>query len=488
MVYYLSIGDYILFILKTIETKYCKQNQKGSSNLRRHTFTVEEKYNQMIHTPIPKLITVMAIPTIISMLITSVYNMADTFFVGKLGTSATAAVGVAFSIMCIIQAIGFTFGMGSGNFISRLLGQKEKEYAEKVAATGFLTAFGLGGLITIIGLICVDKIVYGLGATTTIAPYAKSYISIILVGTPFMAGSFVLNNLFRYQGNAFYGMLGIATGGILNIILDPIFIFIFKMGVSGAALATIISQFISFCILLFNCGRGGNIRISVKNFTPIWKIYKEILRGGLPSFYRQGLASVATIILNVCARPFGDAAIAAMSIVSRILQFAISIILGFGQGFQPVCGFNYGAKRYDRVLEAFWFCVKLAFGVLTTLSILGFIFAPSIIRIFRKDDLEVIRIGVNALRLQCITFPLSSWIVMNNMLLQTTGQGTKASILAMARQGLFFIPTIWILSQTMGLLGVQLSQVISDILTFLLAIPLGGSLLKNLKSGTGLQN
>lgn len=453
--------------------------------MRRRTFTVEEKYDQMINTPIPKLITLMAIPTIISMLITSVYNMADTFFVGKLGTSATAAVGVAFSIMCIIQAIGFTFGMGSGNFISRLLGQKNREYAQKVAATGFLTAFGLGCLIAVIGLICVDHIVYGLGATPTIAPYAKQYISIILIGTPFMAGSFVLNNLFRYQGNAFYGMMGIATGGIINIILDPIFIFVFKMGVAGAALATIISQFVSFCILLSNCGRGGNIKISIKNFTPTWNIYREIFKGGLPSFYRQGLASIATIILNICARPFGDAAIAAMSIVARILQFALSMVLGFGQGFQPVCGFNYGAKRYDRVLEAFWFCVKLAFGVLTTLSALGFIFAPHIIQVFRKDDLEVIQIGVNALRIQCVTFPLSSWIVMNNMLLQTTGQGTKASILALARQGLFFIPLICILSQTLGLLGVQLSQAISDILTFILAIPLGTSLLKTLKADTG---
>ena len=427
----------------------------------------EEKYERMTRTPIPKLVCSLAVPTIATMLITSIYNMADTYFVGKLGTSATAGVGIAFSIMCIIQALGFTFGMGSGNYVSRLLGQKEIEKAEQVATTGFLTTIGIGFVLMLIGQCIVDPMVRILGATETIVPYAKSYIRFILIGMPWMAGSFVLNNLLRFQGNAFFGMLGIGTGGVLNMVLDPLFIFGFNMGTSGAALATILSQFISFCILLHFCTKGNNIRIHIKRFTPKWVIYKEIFRGGLPSFYRQGLASVATIILNTCAKPYGDAAIAAMSIVTRLMQFALSTLLGFGQGFQPVCGFNYGAKKYKRVLEAFWFCVRTAAIVLM------------LIGLFRKDP-EVIAIGTRALRFQCMTFPLSAWIIMNNMLLQTIGKGTKASILALARQGLFFIPIIIFTSSHFGLIGVEMSQPIADLCAFLLAIPLGLSVIKEI--------
>ena len=439
----------------------------------------EEKYERMTTAPIPKLVCSLAMPTIATMLITSVYNMADTYFVGKLGTSATAAVGVAFSLMCIIQALGFTFGMGSGNYVSRLLGQKEIEKAEQVATTGFLTAVGIGIILMLIGQCVVDPMVRVLGATETIVPYAKSYVRFILVGMPWMAGSFVLNNLLRFQGNAFFGMLGIGTGGILNILLDPLFIFVFHLGTSGAALATIISQFISFCILLNFCTRGNNIRIHIKRFTPKWAVYKEILRGGLPSFYRQGLSSIATIILNTCAKPYGDAAIAAMSIVTRLMQFALSALLGFGQGFQPVCGFNYGAKKYKRVLEAFWFCVRTAALVLLVIAGLGIVNAPLLISLFR-DDAEVIEIGTRALRFQCMTFPLSAWIIMNNMLMQTIGKGKKASILALSRQGLFFIPIILFTSAQFGLIGVEISQPVADICAFFLAIPLGLSVIKEM--------
>ena len=446
----------------------------------KHMESFEEKHKRMTTTPIPKLVCSLAVPTIASMLITSVYNMADTYFVGKLGTSATAAVGVAFPLMCIIQALGFTFGVGSGNYVSRLLGRKDIEEAERVATTGFLTTIGLGIILMLIGQCLLGVLVEILGATDTIAPYAKSYIRFILLGMPWMAGSFVLNNLLRYQGNAFFGMIGIGAGGLLNILLDPLFIFIFHLGTSGAALATILSQLISFCILLYFCTRGENIRIHIKRFTPSWNIYKEILRGGLPSFYRQGLASIATIILNTCARPYGDAAIAAMSIVTRVMQFALSTLLGFGQGFQPVCGFNYGAKMYKRVLEAFWFCVRTAAIVLVLIACIGFVSAPQIISLFR-DDPEVIEIGTKALRFQCMTFPLSAWIVMNNMLMQTIGKGTKASILALARQGLFFIPIILFASNQFGLIGVEVSQPIADICAFLLAIPLGLSVVKEIK-------
>lgn len=447
----------------------------------RHNNTAMERFEEMTETPVPRLVSTLAVPTIVSMLITSVYNMADTFFVSQIGTSASGAVGVAFSLMAIIQAIGFTLGSGSGNYISRLLGQKREQHAAKVAATGFFTALGLGAILASLGLLFLEPLIYVLGATKTIAPYAKAYIRYILIGAPYMAASFVLNNVLRFQGSAFFAMLGIGVGGVLNIILDPIFIFVFDMGTAGAAIATIISQLISFSILYIYSGRGGNIKIQFKNFTPKWEIYKEILRGGLPSFYRQALASVSMILLNQRAGPYGDAAIAAMAIVTRTFQFAISALLGFGQGFQPVCGFNYGAKRYDRVWDAFWFCIKTAVVVLVAIAVIGFVYAERIITLFRKDDLEVIAIGAKALRYQCVVFPLSAWIIMTNMMLQTMGKGAQASIVSVSRQGLFFLPAILILPRLFGITGIQISQPISDVFSFCVAVPLGVMTLREMK-------
>lgn len=450
-------------------------------NLFKNGMTAEEKFERMTQEPVDRLICSLAVPTIISMLITSIYNMADTFFVSQIGTSASGAVGIAFSLMAIIQAIGFTFGNGSGNYISRLLGQKKSKYASKVAATGFFSALIFGGILSALGLTFLDSLVYSLGATETIAPYAKEYIRYILIGMPYMAASFVLNNILRFQGSAFYAMLGIGTGGILNIALDPILIFGLDMGTGGAALATIISQFVSFCILFYNSGLSGTIKIQFKNFTPKWKIYKEILRGGLPSFYRQSFGSIAMIALNFSAGPYGDAAIAAMSIVTRVFQFAISAMIGFGQGFQPVCGFNYGARRYDRVLDAFWFCVKTSAVALVATSAVLFVLSSQIISVFRKEDLEVVAIGTWALRFHCLGFPLSAWVVMVNMLLQTIGKGTLASIVAISRQGLFFLPSILILPHIFGILGVQISQPVSDVFAFLLTLKIGISILRELR-------
>lgn len=352
-----------------------------------------DKFARMTQTPIPRLITTLAVPTIISMMITSVYNMADTFFVGRIGTSATGAVGVVFSLMAVIQAIGFMFGQGSGNYIARSLGGQDFRDASRMSATGFFSALIVGGLITLFGLIFLDPLVRLLGATETILPYARDYARYILLGASYMTASLVLNNQLRFQGSASYAMVGIAAGGILNIALDPLFIFVFHMGIAGAAIATVISQFVSFCILLVGCTRGGNIRIHFRDFTPRWELYREILRGGLPSLWRQGLASVATICLNLAAGPYGDAAIAAMSIVSRVNMFASSALIGFGQGFQPVCGFNYGARLYKRVREGFWFCVRVSVVVLAVLAVAGFIFAPGIIAVFRGEDALVVEIG-----------------------------------------------------------------------------------------------
>ncbi len=441
----------------------------------------EEKYIYMTTTPTPRLIGELAVPTIISMLVTSFYNMADTFFVGRLNTQSTAAVGVVFSVMAIIQALGFFFGHGSGNYISRRLGAKEFDEAAAMAANGFFLAFLCGLAVMAGGLFFLKPLAVALGSTPTILPYTEAYLRIILLGAPFMTSSLVLNNQLRFQGSAAYAMVGIVTGAVINIILDPILIFGLRMGVAGAAAATVISQFSSFLLLLFQSRRGGNIRIRFRNFQPGFHCMKEICRGGLPSLCRQGLGSVAGILLNHSAGGYGDAAIAGMSIVSRVSMFASSALIGFGQGFQPVCGFNYGAKLYHRVREGFSFCVKYATVFLIGVAGAAAVFAPQIISLFRKDDAQVIAIGARALRLQCLAFPLTGWIVMSNMMLQSIGKALKASILAAARQGLFFIPLILILPRLFGLFGVEMCQTISDICSFILAVPLCCSVLNEMK-------
>ncbi len=440
----------------------------------------DDKFRWLTTAPIPGLVGRLAVPTIISMLITSIYNMADTYFVGGLGISAQGAVGVVFSLMAVIQAIGFTFGNGSGNYVSRLLGQKRQEDAERVAATGFFTGVIAGLVLTVLGLLFIDPLVTALGATETILPYARDYAGIILVGAPWMVGSLVLNNLLRFEGSATYAMVGITTGGILNMVLDPILISGFHMGIAGAAWATIISQMVGFLILLFNTGRGGTLPVRWKRFTPTGAYLGVIIRGGLPSFYRQGLASLASILLNWAAKPFGDVAIAAMTIVNRVSMFSGSALIGFGQGFQPVCGFNYGAGLYHRVRKGFWFCVKVGALVLACIAALGIIFAPQIVYLFQKNDPQVVELGAMALRCQLVTLPFMAYVIMNNMMLQTVGENGRASILALARQGLFFIPLVLVLPQLLDFTGVMLSQPMADACAFLLAIPLSTGFLRKM--------
>jgi putative MATE family efflux protein len=441
--------------------------------------TQEQRYQQMIETPIPKLIVKLSIPTIISMLITAVYNMADTFFVSQIGTSASGAVGIIASLMFMIQAIGFTFGMGSGNYISRSLGNRNEEEADAAASTAFFTVILIGIAMLVFGTIYMEPLVYFLGSTSTIAPYAMDYMRYILIAAPFMLGSFVMNNILRAQGIALYAMFGIAAGGILNMILDPILIFGCHLGISGAAIATMSSQMISFCILLAQCNlRTDAISIRISNFKPGLRLYGIILHAGLPSLCRQGLMSASSVILNTAAGPYGDAAIAAMSIVTRCMMFINSGLIGFGQGFQPACGFNYGAKRYDRVLEAFWFCFKVATVVLTSLGVVFFCLAKPVITAFRKEDLEVIAIGTKAFRLQLLTMPIQGWIIMCNMLTQSIGYGFRSSLIAIGRQGLFLIPLLLILPGYFGILGVQMAQPIADVLTFILGTVIVTGILK----------
>ncbi|MDR2601600.1 MAG: MATE family efflux transporter [Spirochaetaceae bacterium] len=433
-----------------------------------------KKFEMMTTAPVERLVVKQAVPAVIIMLTSALYNMADTYFVSSLGTSAVAAVGVSFSLMNIIQAVGFFFGHGSGNFISRALGARKAEDAGNMAATGFFSAFIAGLVVAVSGSIFLDPLARLLGSTGTILPYARDYLRFILIAAPFMVSSLMLNNLLRYQGSAAFGMIGMVSGAVINVCLDPLFIFTLRLGVAGAALATLISQ-IASCVLLFavGCARGGNVRISPRNFSPSFKKYREILRGGSPSLLRQAVASLSAVLLNHAAGAYGDAVIAAISIVNRVFLFSGAAVIGFGQGFQPVCGFNYGAKRYDRVKKAFWFCLRLSTVLLTLLAAAGFVFAPDIIAFFRKDDPQVVSVGALALRAQCFSFPLVGWILLVGFLLQTMGKGVPASVLAFSRQGLFLIPLLFILVPPLGVLGIQICTPIADFLTFLLALPLG---------------
>ncbi len=445
----------------------------------------------MLSEPVPHLVCQLAVPTIISMLVTSFYNMADTFFVGKINTQATAAVGVVFSVMALIQACGFFFGHGSGNYISRTLGAGEFEDAGRMAACGFFCAFILGTVLGVLGLIFLEPLAMFLGSTDTILPYTEQYLGIILLGMPFMMSSLVLNNLLRFQGSASYAMVGIVSGAVLNIALDPLLIFVFNLGIAGAALATTISQIVSFILLLVMSRKGGNIQVKFSNFKPSGYYLLEITKGGFPSLCRQGLGSVAQICMNRAAGAYGglygvdygDAAIAAMSVVNRVTMFANSALIGFGQGFQPVCGMNYGAKKYQRVKEGFVFCVKYATIFLLVVAVLGIAFAEPIVTVFRRNDPNVIQVGTLTLRLQCLAFPLNAFVVMANMMMQAIGKAVRASVTAAARQGLFFLPFIWILPRFFGLLGVQMCQACSDVCTFLLVIPLCISVLREMKEG-----
>ena len=444
------------------------------------TNEIENKFAQMLEDPVERLVCRLAVPSIINMLISSFYDMANTYFVSSLGTSAIAAVGIAFPIMAIIQAVGLFWGQGCGNYISRQLGSQNSNAASKMASTGFFSTLISSGVVAILGLIFLNPLLSIMGATETIQPLAYEYLFYILIAAPFMAATFMLNNLLRFQGNAFYGMLGITTGAVLNIALNPLFIFVFDMGVKGASIATMISQIVSFSILFYINNYKSSIKISFKKFTASYDAYREIFRGGMPSLCMQGMAAISTIFLNVIASGFGDAAIAAMSIVQRIIMFATSLLVGFGQGFQPVCGFNYGAKRYDRVKKAFWFCFKVSAVVLCVFAVLGYIFAPEILSVFRNDDPESMQIAIVSLQLRCLVFPLLAWVVLVGMLLQTIGKTAPASVLALARQGLFLLPLLFVFTPYMGIFGLQISQPAADVITFFVSLHLGFKALREM--------
>lgn len=447
-----------------------------------------DNYTYLTQAPVHRVILAMSVPTIISMLVTSMYNMADTYFVGRINTQCTAAVGIVYSVMSVIQAIGFFCGHGSGNFISRKLGAKHAGEAGRMAATGFVYSLLLGGALALLGHLFLTPLALLLGSTPTILPYTEEYLGVILYGAPVMTASLTLNNQMRFQGNALFAMYGILSGVALNFLLCPLFIFGFGMGLRGAAWATVLSQTCGFLVLLRMTRHSGNIPIRLCNFTPSPHFVKEMVMGGTPSLSRQGLACLSTLMLNHAAGVYGDAAIAAMSIVTRFSFFTFAIVVGLGQGFQPLCGFCYGAGLYRRVREGFVYCVRLGSVFLGAVAVLGFLFSGEIVHLFRHDP-EVVRVGAAALRWQVGSFVLVPTIVVTNMLLQTIRKPVRANLVAAARSGLFFVPLIIVLPRLFGLLGVEMCQAAADVCSFVLSVPVAWSAFRDMRRaacGAGL--
>ena len=429
------------------------------------------QFRRMTETPIPQLILSLAAPTILSMLITSIYNLADTFFVGQISTSASGAVGVVSSLMAIIQALGFMLGHGAGTIISRSLGSRDTTAATRFASTSFFTALVFGVVLAVAGLGTLPHFMMLLGSTETILPHACAYARPILIAAPLMISSLVMNNILRYEGKASFAMIGLVTGGVLNIALDPLFMFVFGLGTAGAGIATALSQSISFCILLSMFLRGKTVsQFRLSAVTREARDFGRILLGGAPSFGRQGLNSIGGMLLNLAARGYGDAAVAGMSIVSRIFMFIISVAIGVGQGLQPVASFNYGARKYRRVRQAAIFTIEAAFCMLVVLVGLCWVNGDVLIRLFR-DDPAVTAVALPAFHYQCLAMLLQPIIVVANMTFQSVGASGRATFLACCRQGVFFIPLILILPRTHGLFGVEICQPIADVLTFLVSLP-----------------
>ncbi len=441
-------------------------------NKKKAPASAEAQYKKMTETPISRLVLSLGIPTTVSMLITNIYNMADAYYVSTLGTSAGGAISVVFGLMSILQAFGFMFGHGAGSNISRMLGSKQSDRASEYASTGFFAALTCGLVIMVGGLTFINPFMRLLGSTDTILPYARNYGKWILIAAPAMAASCVLNNILRYEGKATLAMIGLTTGGILNICLDPLFIFNFGLGTEGAGLATAVSQYISFSILLsMFLFKKTQSKLSLRLVQKDMGTIGDIVITGLPSLARQGLNSVSTMVLNNQAKPFGDAAIAAMGYVGRTSSLIFSVGLGIGQGFQPVSGYNYGAKKYSRVKKASFFTLFFGAGFIGLISLFGFMGADTIIGWFSTEK-DVIDIGSTALRIQCaflISLPVS---VVATMLFQSIGKSGRAFVLSCLQSGLLFIPLCLILPEFIGVTGIQISQPLAYFLSATVSVPM----------------
>lgn len=430
----------------------------------------QDNLTKMTESNVYKLIVILGIPTIITMLVTNIYNLVDTYFVGTLGESAQGATGILFTLQSIIQAIAFMFGHGCGAYVSKFLADKDNKSANRYATSAFFISFAMGLLLMMFGLIFLDGFCYLLGSTDTILPYARDYGMWVLISAPFLMTSLVLNNILRYEGRAIFAMIGLVTGCLLNILGDFIFITVCGMGVFGAGLSTAISQFISFIILLVLFMIYAESKLNIRNISTNVVDYLKIIRTGFPSLIRQGLNSVSSGILNNLCKPYGDGAIAAMSIVNRYSSFVMSIGLGLGQGFQPVCAFNYQVKKYDRVKRGVIFTILFGMCLVSLLALPGIVAPRSIIWLFNKEE-SIIDIGELALRFACIGALFLPISITANMLYQSIRKSEIASFLSMLRSGLVFIPLIFIFETNFKFLGIQLAQPVSDVIAAVISVP-----------------
>ena len=442
----------------------------------------DARKSMMLEQPISRIIPKMAIPTIIAFLINSIYSLADTFFVSSLGTNATAAVSVNSSLDQIIMMAGSMLAIGANSYIARLLGAKREDEANKVLSVAFFIALAFGTILAVVGCAFMTPMVRLLGATDTCLQYSIDYATYVLLVAPFMATSFVMNQCLRAEGSAVLSMIGMGFGSILNCVLDPIFIFTLDLGVAGASIATAISKLVSFSILLFPyITKRSVLRISLKYFQPSWEILSQIVKIGSSSMFRSGLAVIAAIVLNNIAGSISDAVLAGIGVTNKIMMFPFSVILGFGSGFQPVTGFNWGAKRFDRVLESYWFSAKCALAISTVMALILGIFANQVILLFAEADAEMQAIGALSIRLQCIALPIHAWVAVVNMFCSGLGKAKGALLLATARQGSCFLPIVYPLAWMFGANGVASVQAVADVLTFFLAFPLICRVLKEVK-------
>jgi len=433
----------------------------------------EYRKQRMLVEPMSKIIPSMAIPTIIAFLINSIYSLTDTYFVSSLGTNATAAVSVNTSLDALIMMTGSLMAIGANSYIARLLGAKDERKASRVLSTAFFIAMGLGLILLILGVSFMKPMVHLLGATATCERYAIEYATYVLLVAPFMAGNFVMNQCLRAEGSAVLSMIGMGAGGILNCVLDPIFIFGLDMGVAGASIATAISKLVSFAILVFPyLTRRSLLRISPRLCKFDRDIIGQIVTVGSSSMFRSGLSVISGIILNNIAGGISDACLAGIGVANKIMMFPFSIILGFGSGFQPVAGFNWGAKRYDRVRDSYRYSARVAIIGAAAMALLLGAFAEPTIRLFSETDPEMQRIGALCIRLQCLALPIHGWVAVVNMFCAGLGYAKGALILATARQGSCFIPIVFPMAALWGSFGVSAVQAVADLLTLLLAIPI----------------
>lgn len=441
----------------------------------------------MLNEPIHRIIPKMAVPTIVAFLITSIYSLADTYFVSQLGTNATAAVSVNASLDQLIMLCGSMLAIGANSYIARLLGQGDGEKASRVLSTAFYAAFAVGAVLLILGSVFMVPMVRLLGATPTCEQYAVDYATYVLMAAPFMACNFVMNQCLRSEGSATLSMVGMGFGGILNCVLDPIFIFNLNMGVAGASLATAISKLVSFVILIFPyITRRSLLRLSVKYFRPTREIVSEIVTVGSSSMFRNGLAVVAGILLNKLAGSisgdlaYNDSVLAGIGVCTKIMMFPFSIILGFGNGFQPVVGFNWGSKRYDRVRESYRFSSRVAIWGGVVMAVICIVLSDWLIVRFAGTDETMRRIGGFAIITQSIALPIHAWVAIVNMYCVGLGDARGAFVLSTARQGSCFLPILFPLAWLFGAYGVGVVQAAADVLTVFLAVPILRSVNKKL--------